>query len=153
MTAHSLLLASLEVGVNYAVMHNDSPHSPLRPMRAEVVVGESGAHLLRVFNPDAGLANVEGWATYSAYRAGRFKLLGRWDERADGDLEMTWQGLAKHAYGEVLRQRDLVQRLAKLGIVREPEPYVLGQDAPNAIDRSVLLNYDELDLLLRTAGV
>lgn len=158
MPDHSLSFIDLEEGVDYAVVLRPLA-SPLRPLQARLMRGRP-EDCLRVFDagavwqPGGFVHESGGWSDHNEEHAReRYLLLGRWDERADGDLDMTWQGLAKHAYGEVLRQRALVRRLAKLGIVREPEPYVLGPDSPNAIDRSVLLNYDELDLLLRAAGV
>lgn len=153
MPVHSLKFADLEEEIDYVVVRQPLV-SPLRPLRARLIRGES-EDCLRVFDPGKGFNHEQaGFGDHNEEHAReRYYLLGRWDEPVTGHLDMTWQGLAKHAFGEVLRQRDLVQRLAKLGIVREPEPYILGPGSPNAIDRSVLLNYDELDLLLRAAGV
>lgn len=97
-------------------------------------------------DPDGGVASVP---------PGDLVLHGKWEDKANhGDTEMTWGQLAAHHYGEVLRQRELVDRLAKVGIVREPEPYNNHQEPiVSAARRTLHLNYDELDILLTRAGV
>jgi hypothetical protein len=52
----------------------------------------------------------------------------------------------------VLRQRELVERLAKVGIQRAPEHYLPHKNTANAVERSLVLNYDEIDLILTKAG-
>lgn len=65
--------------------------------------------------------------------------------------EKTWQQYAAHQLGQVLRQRDLAQRLTDFGIPRAQEEY-LPINTANAVERSLTLNYDELDKLLKAAG-
>lgn len=137
-------------GIDHAVVRRNAPEgSPLRPLRARLVENSTDGRSMRVFDPDGRFYDLR---LISEMR--QFRYLGRWNDRALSfrDLDMTWQGLAAQAYGEVLRQRDLVVRLARVGIVRSPEPYIIDADSPNAIERSVILNYDELDMLLRAAN-
>jgi hypothetical protein len=145
MPEDSFAIDDLEVGVDYAVAFRSTPQ---RPLLATVLIGDDGSRQLCVHHPDPEIMVISLWteADFAVVR-----LLGRWDDPS-GVLDMTWQGLAKHAYGEVLRQRDLVARLARVGIVRSPEPYVLDEDSPNAVRRSMILNFDELDQLLRAAN-
>jgi hypothetical protein len=136
--------------VDYAVVVRSA--RVLRPLHARLLSGDPEDCLRVDFPEDVRGPEWPGWTDANEDRArNEYWLVGRWDEPC-GIRDMTWQGLAKHAYGEVLRQHDLVARLARVGIVRSPEPYVLDSDAPNAVERSVILNFDELDQLLRAAN-
>lgn len=85
-------------------------------------------------------------------------VVGLWDEimQPEGwyntEVPMTWRQYAAQQLGQVLRQRDLAQRLSDFGIPRTQEEYLLPKQSGNAVERSLTLNYDELDKLLRAAG-
>lgn len=136
-----------EEGGTYAVLirHRDAI-TPLRPLRA-VKRGK----VMFVYDPDHEDRPIIKQGAIG------LAILGRWTDRPGpeyGELaKMTWQGLASQAYGTVLRQRDLVERLARAGIERQPESYLFDPDGPNAVMRSLQLNYNELDRLLSMAGV
>lgn len=141
----------LEAGTSYAVLLKTSLkrwQSGLRPLR-----GDWDGTVMRVYNPDDPLDKP-----ILRTLAVGLTILGRWDSKphpSAGEVyaKMTWQGVAAHAYGQVLRQRELVARLAKLGIHREPEPYVISDDTAPAVKRDLRLSFDELDFLLHRAGV
>lgn len=97
-----------------------------------------------VFDPDGG--SITG-----VHRA-ELVVLGPWQGQVMCEGKYwTWAQYAQHLYGEVLRQRELVDRLAKLGIMREHEPYRYQELSPPVVKCSLHLNFDELDLLLGKA--
>lgn len=143
--------ADLDVGVSYAVLLRVPVDrwepGGLRPLR-----GDWDGTTMRVYNPDDPTSTP-------ILRTGAVGLtvLGRWDSKPHPSFgaaftNMTWQGAAKAQYGQVLRQRDLVERLGKLGIERDPEPYIVNEDSAPALRRDLRLTYEELDFLLNRAG-
>lgn len=149
---HSLAAFSFDQTVEgefYAalIVHSGIARMPLRPVKAI----RDGQNLL-LTDPDREdkpIIKQGGVGTL---------ILGRWTDRPEeesyGELaKLTWHGIASQAYGTVLRQRVLVERLAKVGIERDPERYLFDPDGPNAVRRSLQLNYNELDRLLTQAGV
>lgn len=156
----------LEIGVEYAVQPftGDWTSLPLRPCRGVPLAADSplvagsrgyaelaGDRWLQVWRSDDDIPTL--------YLASKVHVLGQWDDRPSGPVldsplyhPMTWRQIAAHAYGEVLRHNELVDRLAKLGIERQKEPYLVTPETPSALYRSLTLNYDELDKLLTKAG-
>lgn len=120
---------------------------PMRPMRAR---WEGDTLLVYPPDKDEPIRRTHGVGV---------NFLGLWDEpQVHWYLDMdeigkTWRQIAAHAYGQVLRQHELVKRLAVCGIERQPEPYILDSGAANAVERSMTLNYDELSKLLDLANV
>lgn len=97
-----------------------------------------------VFDPDGG--------SITGVRRFELVVLGPWQGQVMREGKYwTWAQYAQHLYGEVLRQRELVDRLAKLGIMREHELYRYQELSPPVVKCSLHLNFDELDLLLSRA--
>lgn len=147
------LTGEIEPNVDYAalVLANDnllvcSKDIVARPVKVSWVHGM----LLVVEDPDAPPTQIE-------LVNRNVIILGRWEDRvgtwySPSDEPLTWRGYVAQQYGEVLRQRELAQRLSDFGIAREPEAYLPQRNTTNAVARSLTLNYDELDMLLRGAG-
>lgn len=79
-------------------------------------------------------------------------VLGRWTDPMAPNEQQTWQGYAAQQLGEVLRHNYLAERLTDFGIPREAESYLPHLNTVNSVERSLKLNYDEIDQLLRAAG-
>jgi hypothetical protein len=148
-------LDQLEVDTSYAVLLKVGLRAwqpGLRPLR-----GDWDGQTMRVYNPDDPLDRP-----ILRTDAVGLSVLGRWDAKPHpcyGPLysRMTWQGVAAHAFGQVLRQRELVRRLASVGIERVPEPYVMldeqSAEQTSAMRRAMHFTFDEVCFLLDRAGV
>jgi hypothetical protein len=141
--------------IDYAVeLRRLGAKDPLRPMRARWFLdadGSNRAPVLNIYPPDGGsIVRTLGVGV---------NFLGLWKEPQvnyyfdSNEIGKTWEQIAAHAYGQVLRQRALAERLGRVGIRREPEPYILDGTEPNSVKRSMVLNFDELDMLLDLAKV
>lgn len=138
-------MTELTDGAEYAVLLYDKLRLNWnRPLRG---VWDEARHRMKVYYPDdPDVAEEHSLADLVVEGGWRDKC------RNGGDLRLTWRGYAAQQYAQVLRQRELAQRLTDFGIPREPEPYIITTDAPNAIERSMVLNFNELHKLLRGAG-
>lgn len=142
-----LVNTALVEGEIYAVALDlsDSPFISMRPLRPLKAVWQGGVfHVIHPEHPHDPpfVCQPEDC-----------RQLGRWSAPWTAGGGETWAGAAAHALGQVLRQHALVERLQQVGIIRAKEPYIHRPDMPNAVERSVVLNYDELDMLLTRAGV
>jgi hypothetical protein len=82
-------------------------------------------------------------------------IVGKWtDVRGDwfAHPTWTWQQYAAQQYGQVLRHNNLADRLTDFGIPRSHETYLPTNQTGSFVDRSLVLNFDELDALLKGAG-
>ena len=136
------------------MLYLTAPMSPVRPLRG--VWTEEG---MAVFDPDDPLQASE------LVGLDELSVLGEWHGRVHPAACLTvepskswhiqtWAQVAGQQYQHVMAQRRLVERLSKVGIRRHPEPYVMGRDdQPNMVELALILSYEELDRLLRRAGV
>lgn len=133
-------IEQLEDGVEYAVVYLDQVG--YRPVKM-VPRGETFV----MSDPDSDADEV-----LLVDDDSNFQVVGRWDDRVvtGGSMDATWRQYAAYQFGQVLRHNELVERLARFGIVRAREYYLRFRNGP-AIERDLTLNYDELDRLLSAA--
>jgi hypothetical protein len=110
--------------------------------QAGILVGDGETAHWVVIDPTDGVA--------SQYPLNEVVILGDWTGMSNyilhGSQRVTWEAYSKHQAGQILRQHNLVDRLAAMGIDRfEKETYVSRQ-SPFKTD--LRLTFNELDSLL-----